>query len=71
MAYHTAEKDLRGQLLCVCRGVNHFDSARRWPMFDSLADFSARLAGLLELAAKERDRMKSDELAADIRRVLE
>ena len=40
-------------------------------MFDSLADFSARLAGLLELAAKERDRMKSDELAADIRRVLE
>ena len=40
-------------------------------MSDPLADSSARLAGLLELATKERDPMKVDELAAEIRRVLD
>jgi len=40
-------------------------------MLDSLADSSARLERLLELATKEKDPMKSDEIAADIRRVLD
>ena len=39
-------------------------------MLDSFADSSARLEKLLELATKEKDPARSDELAAEIRRVL-
>ena len=39
-------------------------------MLDSFADSSAQLEKLLELATKERDTERSDELAAEIRRVL-
>ena len=55
----------------VCgRGVNHFNPTGG-RMFDSLAYSRARLARLLELATKEKDPVKSDELAAEIRRVLD
>ena len=37
---------------------------------DSFADSTARLEKLLELATKEKDPERSDELAAEIRRVL-
>jgi hypothetical protein len=40
-------------------------------MLDSLADSSARLERLLELATKEKDPIKNDELAAEIRCVLD
>ena len=36
---------------------------------DSFADSSAQLEKLLELATKEKDPARSDELAAEIRRV--
>jgi hypothetical protein len=39
-------------------------------MLDSFADSSARLEKLLELDTKEKDPARSDELAAEIRRVL-
>jgi hypothetical protein len=52
------------------RGVNRFNptGGRR---FDSLTYSRARLARLLELATIEEDPMKSDEFAAEIRRVLD
>ena len=40
-------------------------------MLDSFADSSARLQRLLELATKEKDPIKCDEIAAEIRRVLD
>jgi hypothetical protein len=40
-------------------------------MLDAYADSGARLARLLELATKEKDPMKCDALAAEIRRVLD
>ena len=40
-------------------------------MFDGFADSSARLEKLLELATKEKGPARSDELAAEIRRVLD
>jgi hypothetical protein len=40
-------------------------------MLDAFADSSARLERLLELATKERDPMKCDELAVEIRRLLD
>ena len=40
-------------------------------MLDSFADSTARLEKLLELATKEKDPARSDELAAEIRRVLD
>jgi len=40
-------------------------------MLDAFADSKARLERLLDLAAKEKDPMKCDELAAEIRRVLD
>jgi hypothetical protein len=40
-------------------------------MLDPFADSSARLEWLLELATREQDPMKYDEIAADIRRVLD
>ena len=39
-------------------------------MLESFADSTARLEKLLELATKEKDPARSDELAAEIRRVL-
>ena len=39
-------------------------------MLDCFADSTARLEKLLELATKEKDPERSDELAAEIRRVL-
>ena len=40
-------------------------------MSDALADSSARLESLLELAMKESDPIKRDKLAIEIHRVLE
>ena len=40
-------------------------------MLDSLADSSLRLGKLLELVTKETDPIKCDEIAAEIRRVLD
>jgi hypothetical protein len=43
----------------------------RWRVLDAFADSRARLERLLELATKEKDPMKADELAIEIRRVLD
>lgn len=40
-------------------------------MLDFLADSSVRLGKLLELVTKETDPIKCDEIAAEIRRVLD
>ena len=40
-------------------------------MLDSFSDSRARLEKLLEVATKEKDPRKCDEIAAEIRRVLE
>ena len=50
--------------------LNHSSQAVRWRMLDSFANSRAQLEKLPGAGHEERDPERSDELAAEIRRVL-